>query len=108
MLAASALAGCAIDPATRLPVVNTAAVQVISDDVRAVQTVAQQVCGYIPAASSVIDIIASLAGAPGIGSIINTAAQGICAAVGKKAARRGLVQPTYRGVVIRRAAAIGQ
>lgn len=65
------------------------------------QDLAVRVCGFLPAASTVSNIIATFVpGAAPINSIATQIAQGICSAVTKKGFRRGSSAPTFRGVAI--------
>lgn len=85
MLAASlALAGCGTTSNT-------------GDTVAQVQAIAKQVCGFLPTATTVLNIIS------GGNSYVQTAesvASAICSAVTSKAALRGAV-PTVNGVKVR-------
>lgn len=89
----SALAGCATsDTGGGVPSIDPAAISQIQAD-------AVQVCGFEPTAATVINIIAAIAGAGPVASMVTNAADAICKAVTAKAARPGH-KPSYHGVTI--------
>lgn len=91
-----ALAGCATQPlpdGSPGPLVDPV-------KVAQVQNTAKQICGFLPTATTVASIIATFTGGGAIVDTVGQAANGICAAITSKGARRGGVAK-YRGVTIR-------
>lgn len=72
----------------------------IDSTVATVQEGVKNACGWLPTATTVAKIIATLAGAPGVIDVPATAIAGICTALQAKSARRGAGPARYRGVVI--------
>lgn len=69
----------------------------IDSDVQAVQAWATKICGFVPLAETVINIV----GAGGsVAQSAQSVANSICAAVTSKAAKRG-ARPTVNGVKVR-------
>lgn len=93
IVAASLLAGCATS-SNGVPPIDPAVITNIQNTVT-------RICGYVPAAITVANIIATFAGGTNIVALTSQIANGICGAVTSKSARYGGKLPTYRGVVIR-------
>ncbi len=74
----------------------------ISAEIAQVQKIATQVCGFLPAASTVSGIIASFVpGAAPINGIATQVANAICGAVTAKSVKlKGAARPTVNGVAI--------
>lgn len=71
-----------------------------TDTTEQIQSTANKICGFIPAASTVASIIATFTGGGALVDIVGQAARGICSAVTAKGVRRGGPAPRYRGVAI--------
>lgn len=78
----------------------------VSETISQIQSVAQQVCGFVPTATTVARVITTFTGGGGAVDMVSQIASGICAAVasapksmvrGKKRLARA---PVYRGVRI--------
>jgi NAD/NADP transhydrogenase beta subunit len=67
---AAGLAACATTGGVDKPAVD--------NFVAEVQAYAQQACGLLPVASSVIEVAGALAGAPGVGVAVSTVGGAIC------------------------------
>lgn len=65
-----------------------------------IQQQAANLCGWLPTATTVANIIATFANANGVVNVASTAAQGICKAITAKGYKRGASAPRYRGVPI--------
>ena len=73
----------------------------ITTEVTNVQEAATQICGFLPTASTVTNILASfITGASPIATVVNQVAASICSAVTAKSLRRGAGPPRVRGVAI--------
>lgn len=95
-----ALAGCSTGPNGQ-PTISIPSIPSIDPStVQQAQTLATQICGFLPAAETVASIIGTLAGAGPIVDIASQAANGICKAVTAKGARRGIT-PSFNGVTIK-------
>lgn len=114
---AALLGGCAttssFDPGTVggiiTNVISTGKIPSITPEIDAkvnaavtqVQSITTTVCGFLPIASTVAGILATLAGAGAVEQTAASVAQSICNAVTKKGARRGGAAPRLYGVPIR-------
>jgi hypothetical protein len=90
-LLALSLPGCATN--LDIPQVN-------NDTVAQVQKLTTDLCGFLPVATTVLEIVSTFTSAGATVSTIAQAAKGICAAVTSRGARRGQVVK-FRGVTIR-------
>lgn len=100
LLGSALLGGCSHDPATGQVIIDPTVVTQAQSDVAQAQAIAVKICGYEADFETVSAILASLAGAGPVASVVNMAARGICSAVTSMSARRGASAPTYRGVRI--------
>lgn len=78
----------------------------ISGTVAQVQSVTQQICGFVPTISTVGKIVSTFTGGGGVVDVVSQVANGICSAVAAtpKSLSRGRYRlaraPVYRGVRI--------
>lgn len=64
-----------------------------------VQADAKAICGFLPTATTVANVITTFTGGGAVVNVVSQVAAGICAAVTNKGARRGGAR--YRGVKIK-------